>query len=165
MKREIKLVCRICGFEAVNKKALSNHLRYGCPSIIVFTNIRCKYCDNFLPKRKPSEQGKFCNQDCYSKWRKNKKRGAYKESVIISGYRYLYMPNHPYCSHHNYVAEHRFIMETQIGRYLINDEIVHHINEDKLDNKIENLQLMTISEHLKYHKSKLIRNENGQFTI
>lgn len=46
---------------------------------------------------------------------------------------------------------HRLIMEEQIGRLLKPDEVVHHVNGDKLDNRIENLQIMTFAEHTAEH--------------
>jgi hypothetical protein len=46
---------------------------------------------------------------------------------------------------------HRDIMENCIGRKLERNEIVHHINGDKTDNRIENLKIMTRSEHIICH--------------
>jgi hypothetical protein len=47
--------------------------------------------------------------------------------------------------------EHRLVMEAYIGRKLSSDEVVHHINGDKADNRVENLVIMTRSEHTKLH--------------
>jgi hypothetical protein len=46
---------------------------------------------------------------------------------------------------------HRHLMEQHIGRALTQAEHVHHVNGDRYDNRIENLQLIDGKEHLAEH--------------
>jgi len=65
----------------------------------------------------------------------------------------IFQPNHPYASKKGWVQEHRLVMEQYLGRYITREEIVHHINKLKTDNRIENLMLFPHdTEHKHYHK-------------
>ena len=74
--------------------------------------------------------------------------------TIQNNYVYVLCPGHPKAkiSHKNkrgYVAEHVLIMENKLGRYLQGEECIHHMDEDKYNNKINNLILFhNMSEHL-----------------
>lgn len=79
---------------------------------------------------------------------------------LNTGYISIYFPDHP-LSKDGYILEHRLVMEALIGRHLKNDEVVHHINGVKSDNRKENLLLMTQSEHKRFHMVERYKKEGG----
>lgn len=77
-----------------------------------------------------------------------------------NGYRYIWDKER------HYMPEHIYIMEQHIGRRLTKDEVVHHIDFNRSNNCIENLQLMTRSEHSRLHREneiKLYGKQKGAF--
>ena len=70
-----------------------------------------------------------------------------KKRVIHNGYILTHYPKHPLAGSNGYVREHRLVMERHLGRVLNRHEIVHHINHDKQDNRLENLELTTRKKH------------------
>ena len=75
----------------------------------------------------------------------------------------IVVPGHPYgTGRTNYVFEHRLIAEKYLltdensvvidgKRYLSPKYHVHHKNQNRLDNRLENLQVMTKGEHMALH--------------
>jgi len=59
------------------------------------------------------------------------------------------------------IPEHKYIMEQHLGRSLKKNEIVHHKNKNRLDNRIKNLELMTYSQHTSFHNTG--KSRKGQY--
>lgn len=66
-------------------------------------------------------------------------------------YRYVVLPGHSMADSRGRILEHRYVMSEALGRPLTEDEIVHHKNGDKLDNRLVNLELTNQTDHSRYH--------------
>lgn len=85
-------------------------------------------------------------------WRGGRRR-------LSNGYIVIYMPSHLMAtikSHKRptYILEHRLVMAYSLNRLLGKDEVVHHKNGIRDDNRIENLELTNPSKHVAEHNSK-----------
>ena len=160
--------CRHCGqlFEARNDPSKKAHYCSRECSQAAQRKYRCDpvECPNcgvlFTPDRRQArslatgrQKRVFCSPECSRQYIPVKHRGEgnpnWKGGAVESnGYRYVRMQRHRVSP---YYAEHKLVAEQMIGRPLRDDEVVHHINGDKTDNRPENLMVMTRSEHMKLH--------------
>lgn len=85
---------------------------------------------------------------------------TWKGGKIIDGHGYVKIKNytHPHRTDNNYYAEHRLVMEQHLGRILSKDEQVHHKNMNKQDNRIENLVIISNTEHIKEHRLREVKD-------
>jgi hypothetical protein len=80
-----------------------------------------------------------------------RRKKDYEKRVKTNGYIFIYKPKHHKSNSIGYVAEHIFLMEKHLKRKLKKGEVVHHKNKKRDDNRIENLEVMTTSNHSHLH--------------
>jgi hypothetical protein len=89
----------------------------------------------------------------------NKRYNFSKDGKIFSSHGYVLLrSNHPK-AHKGWYYEHRLVMEKRLGRLLKTYELIHHKNGIITDNRIENLELITMAEHCKHHKPDKIKRK------
>lgn len=81
----------------------------------------------------------------------------------LNGYRLLYVPEHPSSMKNRnwegYIYEHIYFIEQSLGRELRENEVVHHLDGNRSNNRIENLIVLEHSQHMKLH----LWLDNGAF--
>lgn len=149
---EQKCCSRSCNAKLHNRMLAS---RFICP--------KCLICGKDT-KRQTGRM--YCSLKCKGISRRGEKHPLWKGGIRSQseGYIYIFNPQHPLHGSGGYVLEHRLVMEKHLGRYLTKQEVVHHINNKKNDNRIENLLLLSgQDEHLAVHqflkKFRRIKNQ------
>jgi hypothetical protein len=97
---------------------------------------------------------KYCSVQCTGAAQRGEDNPAWSggRHKLNTGYVVRLAPGHPFVDARGYVLEHRLVMEQIVGRYLTKDEVVHHVNGVKDDNRPENLQLFPDqATHIRHH--------------
>ena len=83
----------------------------------------------------------------------SKRHASRRAEVLINsrGYREIYRPEHENANRDGYVKEHVLKACNVLGRAMKPNEVVHHINGDKLDNRNENLLICDRKYHTELH--------------
>jgi len=77
--------------------------------------------------------------------------GKFKDRT--NSYIFIHKPTHPFANIHGYIREQRLVVEKYLKRYLAKEEVVHHINEIRDDNRIKNLMVFKNGiYHFWFHK-------------
>lgn len=172
----LDVICLNCGkkFQIAKSRYNGKFIKFKCCSDDCYKkyreNIKLKWiekhthtCSNcgltFVGGRYGKTNLKFCSQDCSKEFMKGEKSPFYNNGTSINGagYRLIKIGE-------KYIYEHRIVMEEFLNRKLKSYEIVHHKDENKLNNCIENLQLMTKKEHDRLHnlKRKELNDKNTE---
>ena len=128
--------------------------------------LQCLYDDD---EKTMDEIAKIydCTKATVWKWFKNynltarkmvgENHGSWKGGKVKkTGYWAIWNPTHPHANNVGYVKEHILVLEKALGRNIGKNEFIHHINFDRLDNRLENLWLTNgHKQHLGYHSTLL----------
>jgi hypothetical protein len=75
-------------------------------------------------------------------------------TITEHGYVLVHAPNHPEADCRGYAYEHRLVAADNLGRALAATEEVHHRNENKADNRWENLLVTDRAHHAVHHRKR-----------
>lgn len=131
----------------------------------------CEHCDAPFTARKSAVargHARFCSRVCAGR-KVNAKylligargetnpnwRGGITKSS--RGYWYVQDPDHPRANKEGYVKRANLVIEAQVGRYLCIGEVVHHVDHDRSNDALENLQLMSTASHRELHAAEVRR--------
>lgn len=121
-----------------------HHCGCGCGGAIP---IQCHHYSRGIPQYLDGHKSRVNNP---MKGRFGELNPHFKRGWYVNQLGYVVMLN-PDSNDPKYILEHRHVMSRHIGRPLRDDEVVHHINRNKADNRIENLEIRENADHSSEH--------------
>lgn len=167
----IERICQYCkiAFWAKQSEVKKGHAKFcskqcyflGALKLIPRNCLQCGISFKEHPSDIELGRGKYCSRSCYYKSKIGEGNPNWKGGThITNGYRVIDQRGRAQEGEDNRrIFEHRLIMEKIVGRELTANEVVHHVDENRLNNSPENLQLLTRAEHAILH-----HGANGQWT-
>ena len=119
--------------------------------------LRCRSCAR--RNYKMSEAAKKKLRELFKGKRLNAANPNWKGGKIITRDGYIRVRVYsdssffPMVDSGGYIKEHRLVMAKKLGRCLKNNEVVHHLNGVKSDNRLKNLEVTTRGNHLTEHNN------------
>lgn len=142
------MTCEYCGGVINSRKSTARFCCRDCKHAAGREIRECVECGAEFNERK-SKARKTCSKACVVAYQSGVGNPHFKGGLsMMRGY---VIVTHRDAKQWTYL--HRAIVEAHIGRALRSDEIVHHVNHDRTDNRIENLQVVTRAEHLDLHRA------------
>ena len=121
---------------------------------------KCQQCGKefkTFPSRLARGENKYCSREC-----SNPHRGSPGErNGNWSGGRYKLKSGYIGINTGGgtYRLEHALVMEKHLGRRLRRNENVHHRNGIRDDNRLENLELLSIADHTRHHHKGKVKSK------
>lgn len=142
--------CDECGVSISKKGKFCSRRCYLANHAIKYTIAECPYCKTKFNRNENAYRKK---QYCSIKCRYNAVKVNGHEYVTSQGYVAVKIHGHPMAFTDGYVLKHRLVMANMLNRMLKEDEHVHHIDENKLNNDPKNLRLTSNRDHQISHNS------------
>jgi len=142
--------CKQCGKPVPPRNV--HHCSAECAKKSAWSDVECGQCGQIFNARScyiNRGQMKYCSESC------SQVASRSRDEQIFNGLRYS-VDNNGYMIRNDkrgHRKMHRDVWEHHNG-VIPDGHLIHHINHNKTDNRIENLELMSFGEHSRKHNMK-----------